>query len=55
VSIYSMTGQLLSASTWQINQGMNQQTFDISRFAPGMYVLQVKSGKGMRSERFVKG
>jgi hypothetical protein len=33
---------------------MNQQTFDISRFAPGMYVLQVKSGKGMRSERFVK-
>jgi len=54
VSIYSTTGQLLSASSWNINQGMNQQTFDISRFAPGMYVLQVKSGKGMRSEKFVK-
>jgi len=54
VSIYSTTGQLLSAASWNINQGMNQQTFDISRFAPGMYVLQVKSGKGMRSEKFVK-
>ncbi|HEX5112846.1 MAG TPA: M36 family metallopeptidase, partial [Saprospiraceae bacterium] len=54
VNIYSMTGQLVSNSSWNIAQGSNQKTFDISRFAPGMYVLQVKSGKGMRSERFVK-
>lgn len=54
VNIYSMTGQLVSTSGWTLNQGANQKTFDISRYAPGMYVLQVKSGKGMRSERFVK-
>jgi len=54
VNIYAMTGQLITSSNWNIVQGANQKTFDISRFAPGMYVLQVKSGKGMRSERFVK-
>ncbi len=54
VYIYTMTGQLLSVSSWNITQGANQQTMDISRFASGMYVLQVISGKGMRSERFVK-
>jgi hypothetical protein len=54
VNIYNLTGNLVSTTKWNITQGVNQKAFDISRFAAGMYVLQVETASGMRSEKFVK-
>lgn len=54
VSIYNLTGQMVSSSAWNISAGTNQMALDISGFASGMYVVQVKTGEGMRSEKFVK-
>lgn len=54
VMIYNLTGHMLSHSAWNISEGTNQKTIDISAYASGMYVVQVKTSEGMRSEKFVK-
>ncbi|HQW26293.1 MAG TPA: T9SS type A sorting domain-containing protein, partial [Saprospiraceae bacterium] len=54
VSIYNLTGHMLNHSTWNLSEGTNQKTIDISSYASGMYVMQVKTSEGMRSEKFVK-
>jgi hypothetical protein len=54
VYLYTMTGHMMSAAAWSLTEGVNQKTLDISGFAPGMYVMQVKTGSGMKSEKFVK-
>mgnify|MGYP002682831651 FL=1 len=54
VSIYNLTGHLLNHSAWNLSEGTNQKTIDISAYASGMYVVQVKTSEGMRSEKFVK-
>ncbi len=45
---------MLSHSTWNLSEGTNQKTIDISAYASGIYVVQVKTSEGMRSEKFVK-
>lgn len=54
VSIYNLTGHLLNHSVWNLSDGTNQKSLDISGYASGMYVVQVKTSEGMRSEKFVK-
>jgi extracellular elastinolytic metalloproteinase len=54
VSIYNLTGLQLNHSAWNLSEGLNQKAIDISAYASGMYLLQVKTGEGMRSEKFIK-
>jgi hypothetical protein len=54
VNIYDMTGHSLSADNWGLAEGANQKTLDISKLTSGMYVLQIITADGMRSEKFVK-
>ncbi|MBK9105963.1 MAG: T9SS type A sorting domain-containing protein [Saprospiraceae bacterium] len=54
VHIYNLTGHLLASSAWSLASGVNQKTLDISHYPSGLYVLQVKTAAGMRSEKFVK-
>lgn len=54
VSTYNLMGHLLNHSAWNLSEGTNQKTLDISGYASGMYVVQVKTSEGMRSEKFVK-
>lgn len=54
VSIYDLTGHLLRSDNWNQSTGINQKTIPIDGLAPGIYVLQVKTRDGMRSEKFVK-
>ncbi len=50
ISIYNVQGQLL------IQQPMlhTKTNIDISQLAKGLYVVEVKMGKGIRLEKFVK-
>ncbi|MDZ4749526.1 MAG: M36 family metallopeptidase [Saprospiraceae bacterium] len=54
VRIYDLTGHLLVSENWNLSTGFNQKRIPVSDFASGMYVMQVKTGDGMRSEKFVK-
>ena len=54
VNIYDLTGHLLIADNWGLSEGVNQKTIDISKLTSGMYVMQIKTLDGMRSEKFVK-
>jgi len=54
VHIYDLTGHMLSSDNWGLAEGVNQKTLDISKLTSGMYVLQIKTTDGMRSEKFVK-
>ncbi len=54
ITIYDLTGQILSTTDWNLAAGINQKTIAVSSFPSGIYVIQVKTGEGMRSEKFVK-
>ena len=54
VRIYDLTGHLLVSENWNITAGQNQKRISVSAFASGMYVIQVNTKDGMRSEKFVK-
>jgi uncharacterized repeat protein (TIGR01451 family) len=54
VNIFDLTGHLLSSDHWNLTEGINQKVMDISGFTPGLYIMQVKTSEGMRSEKFVK-
>ena len=54
VNIYDLTGHMLSADHWGLSEGVNQKTLDISKLTSGMYVMQIKTIDGMRSEKFIK-
>jgi uncharacterized repeat protein (TIGR01451 family) len=54
IAVYNLTGQFVSSSVWNLAEGMNQQVIDLNRLAPGMYVVQVRTSEGMRSEKFIK-
>ena len=54
VSIYDLTGHRLSSDNWGLAEGANQKTIDISKLTSGMYVMQIRTAEGMRSEKFVK-
>jgi extracellular elastinolytic metalloproteinase len=54
VSVFNMTGHLLARENWGLAAGSNQKTMSMSGYAPGMYVIQVKTGEAMRSEKFIK-
>ncbi len=54
IGIYTITGQLLSADTWNVVSGINQKAIDISRLTPGMYIMQIMTSDGMRSEKFIR-
>jgi hypothetical protein len=50
VSIYNLIGQLLITQTGVQNHG----GIDITAFASGQYILQVRTDKGMSSGKFIK-
>lgn len=54
IRIYDLTGHLLVSENWNITTGLNQKRISVSGFASGMYVIQVNTKDGMRSEKFVK-
>jgi hypothetical protein len=54
VSIYNLTGLQLNHASWNLSEGLNQKTLDISAYASGMYLLMIKTAEGMRSEKFIK-
>ena len=54
VNIYDLTGHMLTADSWGLAEGVNQKTLDISKLTAGMYVMQIKTADGMRSEKFVR-
>jgi extracellular elastinolytic metalloproteinase len=54
VSVYNLTGLQLNHSAWNLSEGLNQKTIDISTYASGMYLLLVKTAEGIRSEKFIK-
>ena len=41
VNLYNSIGQLVWSSDWEISQGSNQRTIDVSSFAAGIYQLRV--------------
>ena len=41
VNLYNSIGQLVWSSDWEISQGSNQRTIDVSSFAAGVYQLRV--------------
>src|SRR4030095_8349354 len=54
IHIYDLTGHLVSTKKWSLNQGVNQNAVDISRFTSGMYVMHLSTGEKMFSRKFVK-
>lgn len=54
VTVYNLTGVQLKADKWDLIEGVNQKSFDISGLAPGMYILQVRSGAWIHAEKFIK-
>lgn len=54
VGVFNLTGQLVSSTTWNLTAGVNQKTLDVSRFISGMYIVEVKTQNGFRSEKFLK-
>ncbi len=54
ISVFDLTGHLLSAKKWSMTHGINQQTIDISALSSGMYVMQVNTGKILYAKKFVK-
>ncbi|MFZ1678671.1 MAG: M36 family metallopeptidase [Saprospiraceae bacterium] len=54
IHVFDLTGHLLATKKWSLTEGINQNVVDISTFNPGMYVLQVMTGKVMYSKKFVK-
>jgi len=54
IHLYNLTGHLMSTKDWALTQGINQNVIDISRFTPGMYVIQVSTRDGMYSQKVIK-
>jgi len=54
MSAVDVSGKIVMNKELQILQGSNQLSFDFSKFASGVYVLNVASKKGQISRQFVK-
>lgn len=51
--ILDISGKEIYVKEVQIQKGDNYQTIDVSRFAKGMYLLQINDEEGMTVEKFV--
>jgi len=54
IYVYDLTGHLMTTQDWGLYEGLNQTTVNISRFTPGMFVMQIQSGQGTYTKKFVK-
>ena len=54
IYVYDLTGHLMTTQDWGLSEGINQTTVNISRFTPGMFVMQIQSGEGTYTKKFVK-
>ena len=53
LKICGVSGNLILAETWQLKPGMNQQTFNISGTAPGIYFLIMGDGRTVIRKKIV--
>lgn len=53
LTITSATGMVISNQTVQLYKGQNQQLTDVSKLAPGVYIMQLQSGHLHINRQFV--
>lgn len=53
VEIYSLSGQRIQATTLATQVGENQATISVADFAPGVYVLSLKNGHFVSTQKLV--
>lgn len=53
ISIINSTGQQMLHKKVFVNDGINFNTIDLSKFSPGVYYLKVDNGKETRSQKIV--
>jgi hypothetical protein len=54
VSIYDLTGKLVSQTTLNLASGLQQERLDVSSLASGVYLLNVEAGGQRYVERLIK-
>ncbi len=54
LNVLDLTGKALYSIEWNLNEGMNQHVVELSRFTPGMYVIQIQTSEGIYSKKFVR-
>jgi extracellular elastinolytic metalloproteinase len=53
-AVFDLTGQLIQAGTWNLQEGVNQKVIHLQAMPAGMYVAQITTDSGMISEKFIK-
>ena len=53
VEVYDITGKLMSATPWFVNNGQNSKSFSTTNLAKGVYLTKISSAKGSNVIRMV--
>lgn len=54
VAVFDMTGHLVHITKWNLVNGRNEKVINLNSFTPGMYVVQIQTGAGFYSKKFIK-
>jgi len=52
ITVRNLNGQVLSTATYNLVQGTNKLTFDVTNYPAGVYFLQLTNGTGAHVARF---
>jgi uncharacterized repeat protein (TIGR01451 family) len=54
VRVFDLNGKALYTRDWNLTEGSNQLSIDLTRLSSGMYILHISTGKTVVSKKFVK-
>ncbi|HEY3525317.1 MAG TPA: T9SS type A sorting domain-containing protein, partial [Nitrososphaeraceae archaeon] len=53
ISVYNSTGQQILSELWSLTSGVNQKRIDVAHLTDGIYILQVNTDRGMKSNLLI--